>query len=218
MDWLKILEISATVAALAVVVLVFYLLGLISKLKETLGQVDKTLREVSTIVADLDVEIKPVINGAQEGLERLTALSTKAEHLVEEITALPPAAKELILAIKDILRDVSADLKDVLVKVQELLTETQQRVSGEVPEILQQIDRLAEELNAIVVEVHEKLAKTEELFKAVEQAGKTSKFVAEVVSKNVAEAAIEVAAVATGLKTTLRVLREKIMPGGTQNV
>jgi len=218
MDWLTILEIAGVAAAVAVIVLVFSLLGLISRLKQTLGQVDKTLQDVSTIVSDLDVELKPVISSAQESLDRLAALSKKSERLVEEVGALPPTVKELALTFKDILRDLSGDLKETLVKGQNLIEEAQKRLSGEVPELLQEVDRLAEELNAIVADVHQKLAKTDELFKTVEEAGRASKLVARIISKNIAEAAVEVAAVATGLRTTLKVLREKLTLGGDRNV
>jgi len=218
MDWLTILEIAGVAAAVAVIVLVFSLLGLISRLKQTLGQVDKTVQDVSTIVSDLDVELKPVISSAQESLDRLAALSKKSERLVEEVGALPPTVKELALTFKDILHDLSGDLKETLVKGQNLIEEAQKRLSGEVPELLQEVDRLAEELNAIVADVHQKLAKTDELFKTVEEAGRASKLVARIISKNIAEAAVEVAAVATGLRTTLKVLREKLTLGGDRNV
>ncbi len=218
MDLHTALQIAGIAAGVAAVVVAFYLIGFVSKVKETLEQVNKTLGEVSTVVTDIDTEIKPLISSAQQTLDQMTELGQKGGRLVEDVSALPPAIKELTSTFKDIFRDLALEIKETLSKLEMLIQNTDKRVTTEVPEVLKQVEALTEELNAIVGDVHQKLAKTDELFKAVEEAGRASKLVAQIVSQNVAETAIEVAAVATGLRTTLKVLREKLRLGGVENV
>ncbi len=210
----QILYISAIIVLIVLVVMILKVIGLISKLKETLEEVDQNLRGIRELLGGVSQSLEPVLEASQKTLVEVTGLSQRLQNLVEEASALPPAVKEILVTFNDIFKDLAEDLRLTLEKVNLLLEEGTKRVSGEVADVLKELDQLVHHLDEIVLDIQEKVAKTNELFRAVEETGRTTKLVAEVISKNVAEAAIEVAAVAKGLQTGLKVVKKKILPGG----
>ncbi len=214
MDLQQALYIAGIAAGVSVVILAFYLIGFLGRLKGTLGEVDRSLSDVRTVITSLEVDIKPVIGSARHTLDNVGDLSKKVEALLEELTPLPPAAKELVETFQEIFRDLSDEIKQTLEKVNALLEETTGRVQKDVPEVLQEVETLLKQLNGIVEDLKEKLAKTQQIFEAVEETGRATKVIAEVISKNVAEAAIEVAAVAKGIQAALKTLKKRLPIGG----
>ncbi len=214
MDLQQALYVAGIAAGVSVAVLVFYLIGFLGRLKNTLAEVDKSLSEIRTVVMDLDVEIKPVISSTQQTLDNVSNLSQRLERLLEDLSPLPPAAKELLETFQEIFRDLSDEIKQTLEKVNALLEETTGKVQKDVPEVLGEVEKLLQHLNTIVEDLKAKIAKTNQIFEAVEETGRATKVVAEVISKNVAEAAIEVAAVARGLQVALKTLKRRLPIGG----
>ncbi len=214
MDLQQGLYVAGIAAGISFVVLVIYLLGLVGKLKNTLNEVDQSLTQARTILNDLDVELKPVISSTQKTLEQVNSLGGRVENLVEEISVLPPAAKELLETFQEIARDLSDEIKQTLERVNTLLEESSGRIQKDVPAVLAEVEQLLKQLNGMVEDIKEKLAKTQQIFEAVEETGRATKVVAEIISKNIAQAAIEVAAVAKGLEVALKTFKKRLPIGG----
>ncbi len=214
MDLQQGLYVAGIAAGISFVVLVIYLLGLVGKLKNTLNEVDQSLTQARTILNDLDVELKPVISSTQKTLEQVNSLGGRVENLVEEISVLPPAAKELLETFQEIARDLSDEIKQTLDRVNTLLEESSGRIQKDVPAVLAEVEQLLKQLNVMVEDIKEKLAKTQQIFEAVEETGRATKVVAEIISKNIAQAAIEVAAVAKGLEVALKTFKKRLPIGG----
>ncbi|HHI98206.1 MAG TPA: DUF948 domain-containing protein [Thermodesulfatator atlanticus] len=214
MDLQQGLYVAGIAAGISFVVLVIYLLGLVGKLKNTLNEVDQSLTQARTILNDLDVELKPVISSTQKTLEQVNSLGGRVENLVEEISVLPPAAKELLETFQEIARDLSDEIKQTLDRVNTLLEESSGRIQKDVPAVLAEVEQLLKQLNGMVEDIKEKLAKTQQIFEAVEETGRATKVVAEIISKNIAQAAIEVAAVAKGLEVALKTFKKRLPIGG----
>ncbi len=214
MDLQQGLYVAGIAAGISFVVLVIYLLGLVGKLKNTLNEVDQSLTQARTILNDLDVELKPVISSTQKTLEQVNSLGVRVENLVEEISVLPPAAKELLETFQEIARDLSDEIKQTLDRVNTLLEESSGRIQKDVPAVLAEVEQLLKQLNGMVEDIKEKLAKTQQIFEAVEETGRATKVVAEIISKNIAQAAIEVAAVAKGLEVALKTFKKRLPIGG----
>ncbi len=214
MDLQQGLYVAGIAAGISFVVLVIYLLGLVGKLKNTLNEVDQSLSQARTILNDLDVELKPVISSTQKTLDQVNSLGSRVENLVEEVSVLPPAAKELLETFQEIARDLSDEIKQTLDRVNTLLEETSGRIQKDVPTVLAEVEQLLKQLNGMVEDIKEKLAKTQQIFEAVEETGRATKVVAEIISKNIAQAAIEVAAVAKGLEVALKTFKKRLPIGG----
>ncbi|WP_022852876.1 DUF948 domain-containing protein [Thermodesulfatator atlanticus] len=213
MDWHEGLYLAGIVAAAFFVVLVIFLLSFIGRLKQTLDNLDRSLSDTLAILRDLELEVKPVLSSANQTLDNASALAKRIDSLAEEVSVLPPAVKEILKTFNEIFTDLSDELRETLKKVNALLDETTGRMQREVPEVLEEVDKLIQQLNGIVEDIKAKIDKTEQLFEAVEETGRATKVIAEVISKNVAEAAIEVAAVAKGLQVALKTFKKRL-PGG----
>ncbi len=210
----QVLYITAIIVLIVLAVMLLKIIGLISKLKETLEEVDQNLRGIHGLLVKVTENLEPVMASSQKTLDEVTQLSVHLQKLVEEATALPPAVKEILGTFSDIFKELADDLRLTIEKVNSLLDESTKRVSGEVAEVLKEVDKLVAHIDEVVLDIQQKVAKTNELFRAVEETGKTTKTIAEIISKNVAEAAVEVAAVAKGLQASLKIFRNRLLPGG----
>ncbi len=207
MDVNIVLQIIGILAGVSIIIVAYYVVTLVCQAKRTIERCNKVLQEIS-----------PLFISTQKSVEKIEELGEKTKNLVEEINVLPPAIKELVFALKDIFQDLSEDIKGTISKIDSLVEKLDENISAEILEVLNQIQSLSSELKKVVSDVHKNLAKTGVLFNAVEEVGQSAKLIAEVFSKNVKEAAIEAGAVAAGVRTTLKVLKQKFISGGVKDV
>ncbi len=211
------MELQQLVLVAAVVVFAvgtFYLIGLLNKLKETLNSLDSTVVQLKTTATRLEEEVVPLLSQLKEtaaSLKELGDAATKAVTTVEgEIKPLSQELQGALSQLQATLATVGRGVEEISQTMAAAGRGLDQRLQREIPELLNQLKEMAEHFGHLAEGINQRLAKTDELFEAIGEAGQTAQTVTKLVRGGLTQLAVEVASMAVGLKTTLRYLTETL--------
>ncbi len=184
------------VVGLCMVVLSICFVFLISAIRSTLKRVNRSLDVVDERVRQL----APVLDGVSKVEENLNEMLSDIQIYIERLQ-------------KDASR-VMSEAAEALERLRQIETSVEQRLDDDVPPILKETKELVSGVNEITNDVQTKIRAADELFEAIDEAGKTVRMVTGIVRGGFTGLAVQLASLAVGMKASIEYVTENMQKGG----
>ncbi len=184
------------VVGLCMIVLTICFVFLISAIRSTLKRLSRSLDVVDERVKQL----APVIDGVSKVEENLNEMISDVQIYIERLQ-------------KEASR-VMSEAAEALERLRRIETSVEQRLDDDVPPILKETKELVSGVNQITNDVQNKIRAANELFEAIDEAGKTVRMVTGIVQSGFTGLAVQLASFAVGMKASIEYVTENIQKGG----
>ncbi|MEF3168980.1 MAG: DUF948 domain-containing protein [Deltaproteobacteria bacterium] len=151
----------------------------------------------------LDSSIREILPAIQS----LAELEKQTRETVSEL-------EDRLSIIEDEVAPLLRHLRETVDTYQALGASIERRIEMDIPPILENISRISADMSALSADVRTKLRQTDELFHAIGEAGQTVHAASTVARKGLMGLAIQIASMATGMKTSLEFVAENISRKG----
>ncbi len=190
-------EIAVSVIAVAAVVGVVGMLLFLRRFSVTLSGLEETLQTGKEVVESLEGDVRQAVAG-------LVAVEKEAQQLLSNVDArVADLTSALVPAVEEVSRVAGAytELERVL----------EERLEKEIPVVLEDFREITSDVRQISAEILERIDQTKELFRAVEESGRTVRSVTKVARSGLTGLAIQVASMAVGMKSSLEYVSENLV-------
>lgn len=188
------------VITVAFCILVWQLIGLARRIRTTLEHAEKTLATTSRVLEELDERLIPVLN-------RLKDLEETTQGTLEDVRSrLNVLDTELVPLIREV--------KQTAGSYRHLEQAVEDWMEKEVTPLLREATEAAGGLKDVTRDVKTRVDQTRELFNAIGETGKTLRIATGIMRAGLTGLAVQVASIATGMKTSLEYLSENLITKG----
>ncbi len=191
------IEIAMLIVAATAVVIGVALVLFLRRLTTTLDRLDEVLQSGKQSMESLEGEIRAAIQGLV-GVEQEAAkvLSGVEERFANLASTLVPAVEQI---------------KETAAAYSSLEKVVEERVAKDIPMVLNDIKDITGDVKEISGELLVRIEQTKELFKAVEESGRTVRSVTKIARSGLTGLAVQVASMAVGMKSSLEYVSENIV-------
>ena len=182
--------------AVAFVFLVIYLVRLSKSAQDTLEGLDEALFKSQAAVDDILAQFNPVVS-------KLSELEDTAQGTLSEIN-------HRLVLIENELTPLLEELRNTAKAYQDL-----GRVfEKDLPPILDNVHQVTGDIQEMTRDIKVKVQQTQDFFEAAREAGQTVRVATDVARSGLSGLAVQVASIATGMKTSLEFLSENLRSKG----
>ncbi len=167
----------------------------------------KTASELDILLASGKTALDSSIREVMPAIQALTELEKQTMGTVRELEG-------RLSIIEDEVAPLLRHLRETADRYQALGASIERRIDMDIPPILENISRISTDVSAISADVRTKLRQTDELFHAIGEAGQTVHAASRVAQKGIMGLAIQIASVATGMRTSIEFVAENISRKG----
>ncbi len=193
-------QIALIVIAIAFCALAWYLIGLVRRIHSTLEHVDKTLNATTVAVSSLNEQLPPLLN-------RLGELEEAAQDAITDIRSkLDTIDTELVPLIREV--------KDTAQSYRQLERVIEEKINEDISPLLQEATEVANGVKDITGDIKARIHQTQDLFEAVNETGQSLRIATGIMRAGLTGLAVQVASIATGMKTSLEYLTENLISKG----
>ncbi|PXF57656.1 MAG: hypothetical protein C4B58_09190 [Deltaproteobacteria bacterium] len=185
--------------AVAFVFLVIYLVRLSKSVQDTLEGLDEALFKSQAAVDDILAQFNPVVSKLSE-LEdtaqgTLSEINQRLSLIENELTPLLEEFRNTAKAYQDLGRTFEKDL----------------------PLILDNVHQITGDIQEMTGDIKVKVQQTQDFFEAARETGETVRVATDIARSGFSGLAVQVASIATGIKTSLEFLSENLrLKGGSK--
>jgi uncharacterized protein YoxC len=184
------------IIAVVFVVFVVYFIWLTRRIHQTVTRLDETLSAGKVAIETVVSQAGPVLSG-------LTALEKAAEEAVRDVqTRLPLVERELVPLLNELRAAAEA--------YRSLGRSVEQRFEREIPVLMERTQQISRDVAGLTGDIRDKVQKTEDFFEAARDTGRTVRVVTDLVGTGLTGLAVQIAGMATGLRTSLEFLSENL--------
>jgi uncharacterized protein YoxC len=187
------------VIAVAFVFLVIYLVRLSRSAQDTLEGLDEALFKSQAAIDDILAQFNPVVS-------KLSELEDTAQETLSEIN-------HRLVLIENELKPLLEELRNTAKAYQDL-----GRVfEKDIPPILDNVHQITGDIQKMTGDIKVKVQQTQDFFEAAREAGQTVRVATDIARSGLSGLAVQVASIATGMKTSLEFLSENLrFKGGSK--
>ncbi|NOR04888.1 MAG: DUF948 domain-containing protein [Deltaproteobacteria bacterium] len=187
-----------TIAA-AFVFLVIYLVRLSKSVQGTLESLDEALFKSQAAIDDTLAQFNPVVS-------KLSELEDTAQGTLSEIN-------QRLALIENELTPLLVELKDTAKAYQDL----GRTFEKDLPPILDNVHQITGDIHDLTGDIKVKVQQTQDFFEAARETGETVRVATDIARSGLSGLAVQVASIATGIKTSLEFLSENLrFKGGSK--
>jgi uncharacterized protein YoxC len=184
------------VIAVAFVFLVIYLVRLSRSAQDTLEGLDEALFKSQAAIDDILAQFNPVVS-------KLSELEDTAQGTLSEINQRMGLIENELTPLLEELRNTAKAYQD-LGRVFE----------KDIPPILDNVHQITGDIQEMTRDIKVKVQQTQDFFEAAREAGQTVRVATDIARSGLSGLAVQVASIATGMKTTLEFLSENLRSKG----
>lgn len=189
-------EAGVMIIAVVFIVLVVYLVGLIKRIQQTVTRLDETLSAGKAAIETVVSQAGPVLSG-------LSALEKATEEAVRDLqTRVSLVERELVPLLNELRAAADA--------YRSLGRSLEHKVEQELPVLMEMTQQITRDVAGLTGDIRDKVQKTESLFEAARDTGRTVRVVTDLVGTGLTGLAVQIAGMATGLRTSLEFLSENL--------
>ena len=182
--------------AVAFVFLVIYLVRLSKSAQDTLEGLDEALFKSQAAIDDILAQFNPVVS-------KLSELEDTAQGTLSEIN-------HRLVLIENELTPLLEELRNTAKAYQDL-----GRVfEKDIPPILDNVHQITGDIQEMTGDIKVKVQQTQDFFEAAREAGQTVRVATDIARSGLSGLAVQVASIATGMKTSLEFLSENLRSKG----
>ncbi|MEA1992005.1 MAG: DUF948 domain-containing protein [Thermodesulfobacteriota bacterium] len=183
----------------AFVFLVIYLVRLSKSVQGTLESLDEALFKSQAAIDDTLAQFNPVVS-------KLSELEDTAQATLSEIN-------QRLALIENELMPLLVELKDTAKAYQDL----GRTFEKDLPPILDNVHQITGDIQDLTGDIKVKVQQTQDFFEAARETGETVRVATDIARSGLSGLAVQVASIATGIKTSLEFLSENIrFKGGSK--
>jgi uncharacterized protein YoxC len=188
-----------TIAVAAFVFLVIYLVRLSKSVQDTLESLDEALFKSQAAIDDTLAQFSPVVS-------KLSELEDTAQGTLSEIN-------QRLALIENELTPLLVKLKDTAKAYQDL----GRTFEKDLPPILDDVHQITGDIQEMTGDIKVKVQQTQDFFEAARETGETVRVATDIARSGLSGLAVQVASIATGIKTSLEFLSENLrFKGGSK--
>ncbi len=177
-----------------------YLIAFLRRAHLTLKQTDETLSTIRGTLTDFSQQIAPVIS-------RIGDLEGAAQNMISDINSkLDVLDREIVPLVRE--------LKDTARAYRQFENILEEKVNQDLSPLIRETNEIAVGIKQITSDIQNRVRQTEGLFEAAEETGQTLKVASGIVRTGLTGLAVQVASIATGMKTSLEFLSENLVTKG----
>jgi uncharacterized protein YoxC len=185
--------------AVAFVFLVIYLVRLSKSIQGTLRSLDETLFKSQATIDDTLAQFNPVVS-------KLSELEDTAQGTLSEIN-------QRLALIENELTPLLEELKNTAKAYQDL----GRTFEKDLPPILGNVRQISGDIQDLTGDIKVKVQQTQDFFEAARETGETVRVATDIAKSGLSGLAVQVASMATGIKTSLEFLSENFrFKGGSK--
>jgi uncharacterized protein YoxC len=185
--------------AVAFVFLVIYLVRLSKSIQGTLRSLDETLFKSQATIDNTLVQFNPVVS-------KLSELEDTAQGTLSEIN-------QRLALIENELTPLLEELKNTAKAYQDL----GRTFEKDLPPILGNVRQISGDIQDLTGDIKVKVQQTQDFFEAARETGETVRVATDIAKSGLSGLAVQVASMATGIKTSLEFLSENFrFKGGSK--
>jgi uncharacterized protein YoxC len=178
--------------AVAFVFLVIYLFGLSKNVQSTLRGFDEALLKSQAAIDNTLAQFNPVVS-------KLSELEDTAQGTLSEIN-------QRMALIENELTPLLEELKNTAKAYQDL----ERTFERDLPPILDNVHQISGNIQELTGDIKVKVQQTQDFFEAAREAGETVRIATGIGKSGLSGLAVQVASMATGIKTSLEFLSENL--------
>ncbi len=183
----------------AFVFLVIYLVRLSKSVQGTLESLDEALFKSQAAIDDTLAQFNPVVS-------KLSELEDTAQATLSEIN-------QRLALIENELTPLLVELKDTAKAYQDL----GRTFEKDLPPILDNVHQITGDIQELTGDIKVKVQQTQDFFEAARETGETVRVATDIARSGLSGLAVQVASIATGIKTSLEFLSENLrFKGGSK--
>ncbi|MEA3385856.1 MAG: DUF948 domain-containing protein [Thermodesulfobacteriota bacterium] len=183
----------------AFVFLVIYLVRLSKSVQGTLESLDEALFKSQAAIDDTLAQFNPVVS-------KLSELEDTAQATLSEIN-------QRLALIENELTPLLVELKDTAKAYQDL----GRTFEKDLPPILDNVHQITGDIQDLTGDIKVKVQQTQDFFEAARETGETVRVATDIARSGLSGLAVQVASIATGIKTSLEFLSENLrFKGGSK--
>jgi uncharacterized protein YoxC len=187
------------VIAAAFVFLVIYLVRLSKSVQDTLKTLDEALFKSQAAIDDTLAQFNPVVS-------KLSELEDTAQGTLSEIN-------QRLVLIENELTPLLEELRNTAKAYQDL----GRTFEKDIPPILDNVHQITGDIQEMTGDIKLKVQQTQDFFEAAREAGQTVRVATDIARSGLSGLAVQVASIATGMKTSLEFLSENLrFKGGSK--
>jgi uncharacterized protein YoxC len=184
------------VIAVAFVFLVIYLVRLSKSVQDTLESLDEALFKSQAAIDDTLAQFNPVVS-------KLSELEGTAQGTLSEINQRLVLIENELTPLLEELRNTAKAYKD-LGRVFE----------KDIPPILDNVQQITGDIKEMTGDIKVKVQQTQDFFEAAREAGHTVRVATDIARSGLSGLSVQIASIATGMKTSLEFLSENLRSKG----
>ena len=193
-------SLALLVIAVAFVFFVIYLVRLSKSIQGTLSSLDEVLFKGQAAIDNALAQFNPVVSKLSEledtAQRTLSEINRRMTLIENELTPLLEELKNTAKAYQDLGRTFEKDL----------------------PPILDNVHQISGDIQDLTGDIKVKVQQTQDFFEAAREAGETVRIATDIGRSGLLGLAVQVASIATGIKTSLEFLSENLrFKGGNKN-
>jgi uncharacterized protein YoxC len=193
-------SLSLFVLTVAIVFLAIYLIKLSKSVQDTLKNLDEFLYKSQSSIDKTLAQVDPVIS-------KLSELEDTTENTLTEINQRLPLIDNQLARLLEELTDTSKVYQDL-----------GRSFSKDLPLILENVHKITININELTDNIKTGVEQTRDFFDAVHETSKTVRVATDIGRSRLSGLAVQIASMATGIKTSLEFLSENIrFRGGSKN-
>ncbi len=194
------LQIAMFVAAGAFVAAALYLIIFLKRVQATLQQIDLTLSTTRQTLSDFNQQVSLVVS-------KIGNLEVAARDIISDTKSkLEVIDREMVPLVRE--------LKNTARAYRELEGLLEKKVDQDLSPLVRDTREIASEVKQVAGNIKKRVRQTEGIFEAAEETGKTLKVASGIVRAGLTGLAIQVASIATGMKSSLEFLSENLIVKG----
>lgn len=179
--------------------LVIYLVRLSKSVQGTLESLDEALFKSQAAIDDTLAQFNPVVS-------KLSELEDTAQATLSEIN-------QRLALIENELTPLLVELKDTAKAYQDL----GRTFEKDLPPILDNVHQITGDIQELTGDIKVKVQQTQDFFEAARETGETVRVATDIARSGLSGLAVQVASIATGIKTSLEFLSENLrFKGGSK--
>ncbi len=187
------------VIAAAFVFLVIYLVRLSKSVQDTLESLDEALFKSQAAIDDTLAQFNPVVS-------KLSELEDTVQGTLSEIN-------QRLVLIENELTPLLEELRNTAKAYQDL----GRTFEKDIPPILDNVHQITGDIQEMTGDIKIKVQQTQDFFEAAREAGETVRVATDIARSGLSGLAVQVASIATGMKTSLEFLSENLrFKGGSK--
>ncbi len=200
---LSLMSVVIIAALICFIILTFFAISF-------LKQISSTVKKLEGSLSELDKFLNETLNTISPAIKNLELLEAQITEAVKELNE---CSKKISKNIEPLL----IETQKTIVSYRELAQTMQGTIDKDVNVLIIEIQQFAKQLQSLALNIEQKLDATQELVEATRLAGKKAKLITQITTEALSGLAVQIASIATGVRTSLDFLSKNLITKGGDN-